>query len=89
LAGVVGIRDHTHLYHLFVDKSAHEQGLGKQLWQVARDHCLALKGDTKFTVNSSNHALAFYQKLGFKATGPAFSKMGIVSTPMCLVATAG
>jgi GNAT superfamily N-acetyltransferase len=40
IAGVVAIRDNCHLYHLFVAESAHRSGIGRRLWEVARDDAL-------------------------------------------------
>ena len=82
LIGVIGIRDHTHLYHLFVEGSAQKQGIGQRLWQVALANNLSGASVTQITVNSADSALPFYRKLGFEACGQTFEKMGIVATPM-------
>src|SRR3990172_8919149 len=41
LVGVVGTRDNSHLYHLFVAESHQRSGLARKLWHVAREACMA------------------------------------------------
>lgn len=84
LAGFVAMRDNGHLFHLFVDRALHGQGLGRRLWELARDEALALGNPGVFTVNASDHALAMYTRLGFVPTGPREEKNGIAWTPMRL-----
>lgn len=79
LAGVVAVRDGSHLFHLFVARALHGRGLGRQLWQAAR---LAAPDGTGFTVNSSVFALPMYQRFGFEALGPAIARDGIAYIPM-------
>ncbi|MGX9717457.1 GNAT family N-acetyltransferase [Janthinobacterium lividum] len=82
LAGVVAMRDNTHLFHMFVPRAWHRRGMARRLWQAARDASLA-KGDvTAFTVNSSLYALPLYTSLGFVATGPKVEEGGIAFVPM-------
>lgn len=87
VVGVVGVRDDTHLYHLFVDPSLHGRGLGRLLWAhafgVARENGAA----GPFTVNSSRGAVPVYERFGFRATGPEVQKDGITFVPMELGAT--
>lgn len=82
LAGVVAMRDNTHLFHLFVPRALHRRGLALKLWQAARDASLARGEVTAFTVNSSVYALPFYERLGFVATGPRVEADGIAYVPM-------
>jgi len=85
LAGVVAMRDNTHLFHLFVPRAMHRRGIARQLWQAAREASLANGEVTAFTVNASIHALPFYTSLGFVATGPKVEEAGIAYVPMTLV----
>jgi enamine deaminase RidA (YjgF/YER057c/UK114 family)/GNAT superfamily N-acetyltransferase len=84
--GAVGIRDTRdvrggkHLQHLFVIPSLHEKGVGKALWQHAKN--LATAND--FTVNASINAVAFYTKLGFISVGEVQQSNGIVFQAMKL-----
>jgi GNAT superfamily N-acetyltransferase len=82
LAGVVAMRDATHLYHLFVQPAFQGQGLGRALWQHARDAALAAGHPSRFTVNSSPYAVPVYVRFGFAATGPRVDTRGIAFVPM-------
>ena len=82
LAGVVAMRDNTHLFHLFVPRALHRRGLALKLWQAAREASLARGEVTGFTVNSSVYALPCYEGLGFVATGPRVDEGGIAYVPM-------
>ena len=82
LAGVVAMRDNTHLFHMFVPRALHRRGMARRLWQTARDASLARGGVTAFTVNSSLYALPLYESLGFAATGPKVETGGIAFVPM-------
>ncbi len=86
LAGVVAVRDHAHLYHLFVAAQWQGRGLGRQLWQAARKRALTKNTDGAFTVNSSGFALEMYRHLGFVAAGPRAEHDGIAYIPMRLSA---
>lgn len=85
LAGFVAMRDNGHLFHLFVARDMHGQGLGRRLWELARDEALALGNPGVFTVNASDHALPMYARLGFVPTGPREAQYGIAWTPMRLM----
>jgi ribosomal protein S18 acetylase RimI-like enzyme len=80
--GFVGVRDNKHLYHLFVANEFQRQGLGRQLWNVARADCVAAGNPGSFTVNSSNNAVAIYEKLGFVRAAPTQNKDGVFYNPM-------
>jgi GNAT superfamily N-acetyltransferase len=83
LFGVVGMRDASHLHHLFVADAARGTGLGRRLWEMARDEiCMHGTAPPVFTVNSSLHAVGFYKALGFQPTGPEEERSGIRSQPM-------
>jgi ribosomal protein S18 acetylase RimI-like enzyme len=85
LAGVAAIKDNSHLYHLFVAEQYQRQGIAKKLWQIAMEACIAEKDVSEFTVNSSEYALAVYEKLGFVAQLGPQVKNGVVFFPMKLV----
>ena len=82
LAGVVGVRDNKHLYHLFVVEDYQGQGLARKLWAVAKEACLQAGNPGEFTVNSSRFALGMYRKFGFAGSGPLENKDGVVYYPM-------
>lgn len=85
LAGVVAVRDNTHLYHLFVAPAFHGRGLARQLWGAARDAALRAGNPGEFTVNSSIYAIPVYERFGFVPTGPRLEQNGIAFLPMKLV----
>ena len=85
LAGVVAMRDNTHLFHLFVPRALHRRGIALDLWQAARAASIARGNTTGFTVNSSVYALPFYESLGFVATAPKVEADGIAYVPMRLI----
>jgi GNAT superfamily N-acetyltransferase len=82
LAGVVAMRDGAHLYHLFVRPAFQGQGLGRALWQHAKDAALASGLHSRFTVNSSPYAVPVYVRFGFAATGPRVETRGVAFVPM-------
>ena len=84
LAGVVAVRDNSHLFSLYVATEWHGRGIGKRLWEAARDGALARGNPGSFTVNSSTFAENMYRHLGFKATGPVAEMHGIRFIPMRL-----
>jgi len=51
VVGVVGIRDNSHLYHLFVAEKYQRKGIARKLWQLAMEACLANGNPGEFTVN--------------------------------------
>jgi GNAT superfamily N-acetyltransferase len=84
LAGVVAVRDNSHLFHLFVARHLHGQGIGRQLWQAAWDDARALGNTGHFTVNSSMGALEMYKHWGFEPTSEPVQQHGIAYVPMRL-----
>ena len=84
LAGVVAVRDNSHLYHLFVGQKFQGQGLSRQLWQHAKAVAISAGNLASFTVNSTRYAVPVYERFGFKATGPCVETKGIAYVPMRL-----
>jgi GNAT superfamily N-acetyltransferase len=70
LAGFIGVRGGTHVYHLFVDAAYQRRGIARALWQAARAAALAPGHPGVFTVNASNVSVPFYASLGFERTAP-------------------
>lgn len=85
LAGVVGVRDGAHLYHLFVAEPFHGRGIAARLWDTACRDALERGNPGEFTVNSSRHAIGMYERMGFQATGALQAGSGIAWLPMRLV----
>ena len=84
LAGFVGVRARSHLFHLFVSDAFQHQGLARRLWETARAAAIAAGGDGSFTVNASNGAVGVYEALGFVRCAPMQSKHGLFFNPMTL-----
>jgi GNAT superfamily N-acetyltransferase len=82
LAGFVAIRDNGHVFHLFVDRRWHGQGLARRLWEVARGAALERGGSGSFTVNASNFAVPVYAAFGFEHTAPTQCVKGLYFNPM-------
>lgn len=85
LAGVVALRDNSHLYHLFVAPPHQGKGLGRGLWLRVKQSALQAGNGGRFTVNSSLNAVSFYERLGFVPVGPKVVKHGVAFVPMQLV----
>ena len=82
IAGFIAMRDHKHIFHMFVDKAQHRQGVAAALWHVVRQAALAAGNSGTFTVNSSNYAVPVYEKMGFVRTAEMQCKNGIFYNPM-------
>lgn len=84
LAGVVAVRDASHLYHLFVDEKFQGRGVGRALWLHARAVAAAAGHPGRFTVNATPVAVPVYERFGFRAMGPRVEMNGIAYVPMRL-----
>lgn len=82
IAGFIAIRENKHVFHMFVDKAFHRQGIAKALWQVAREAALDAGNPGVFTVNASNYAMPVYEAMGFVRTASRQCKNGIQYNPM-------
>ena len=82
LAGIVGVRDAGHLYHLMVAEPLHGQGIASTLWSAAKKAAASDGNTGRFTVNSSVNAVSIYQRFGFVATGAVQVQNGIAFVPM-------
>lgn len=82
LAGVIAMRDHTHLYQLFVAESWHHHGVARRLWEFVLKRGLSHGNPGEFTVNSSMHARPVYERFGFVPTCGQKEDAGVVYQPM-------
>jgi len=82
LAGFIAIRDGSHLFHLFVERSHQRQGIARRLWERALCALFVPDNDGIFTVNSSLFAVPVYEAFGFVPAGPIQSEHGISFLPM-------
>jgi GNAT superfamily N-acetyltransferase len=84
IVGAVGIRDTTHLLHLFVAPAYQAQGIGKMLWEKASLMAIEFGNTTGFTVNASVNAIPVYLKFGFQPVGEQTASAGIIFQAMRL-----
>lgn len=84
LAGVVALRDNTHLFHLFVAKPYQRMHLASRLWAIVESEARAAGNPGEFTVNSSLNAVPVYEKFSFSRVGDIQYMNGIRFQPMRL-----
>ncbi len=82
LAGLIAIRDDSHLFHLFVERSYQRRGLARRLWELALHELCDCSSEGGLTVNSSPAAVPVYQAFGFIAEGQIQNMHGISFLPM-------
>jgi len=82
LIGVITLHRPAHLHHLFVSPEAHRRGIARALWQAIQ---AALPAPATVTVNSSEFAVAVYQRLGFVASAEIQERNGVRYVPMHIV----
>ena len=80
-AGVIEVRDMTHVSMLFVRTSHMGLGIATALMVRAEEACRAA-GFTRMTVHSSINAQSFYDRLGFQATHEPQHVQGFAFVPM-------
>lgn len=80
--GAATVRDQNHLSLLFVDEQYHHHGVGRALMETMCVYLRDEQGESCMTLKSAPYAVGFYEKLGFKATGPEEHYSGIQVTPM-------
>lgn len=87
IVGVIGMRDDSHLFHLFVDERYQGKGYSSDLWRVGQKACMdSGKNPGYFTVNSSLNAQDVYKHWGFRPTGGIREGGGVIDLPMKLEA---
>lgn len=79
IAGIIEVRDNSHIALFYVKGTFHGMGIGRCLFE----HALKLiPPGTVITVNSSPFAIPVYEKLGFTRHLPARMKDGMAFIPM-------
>ena len=81
LAGMIALRENSHISLLFVKGDFHRQGIGRMLYAEAKKYALA-SGTRFITVNASEYGLPFYKAMGFYETDMQLTSDGIIYTPM-------
>ena len=82
IAGFIAIRERSHLFHMFVGARWQRQGVGRKLWEAAREAAVEAGGSGSFTVNASNFAVQVYEAMGFVRTAPTQCVKGLYFNPM-------
>ena len=82
ILGFIGIRDRSHLFHLFVSKDHQGKGISRRLWNNALRVASEQSDALAFTVNSSLNAVPVYRRFGFAETAPVVEKHGVAFLPM-------
>lgn len=81
LAGMLALRENSHISLLFVNGCFHRQGIGRMLFSEAKNHAMA-SGTKIITVNASEFGIPFYKAMGFYETDMQLTSDGIIYTPM-------
>jgi putative acetyltransferase len=76
VVGFIAFKKGNHLSLLFVRREFAGQGIGRELFTRCTNNL------NEITVNSSDAAVGFYQKVGFVQSGDRFFKNGVWGTPM-------
>jgi GNAT superfamily N-acetyltransferase len=82
LAGFIAIRDGSHLFHLFVERTYQRRGVARLLWETALRELYRQNNEGSLTVNSTLTAVPVYLAFGFVPAGPTQSVHGISFLPM-------
>jgi GNAT superfamily N-acetyltransferase len=83
VVGFIGMRQGTHLYHLFVARSHRRLGIAKRLFALVLERLeAAADGPFEMTVNASRDAAPFYEARGFSATAEWIEQDGVTFLPM-------
>jgi len=81
LAGVIAVRDFTHICLLFVKKEYHRRGIARRLFETCLPY-FREAGKGKVLVNSSPYAAEAYRRMGFTPTDKERTVNGIRFVPM-------
>ena len=85
VVGVLGIGDGPRIQHFFVTESLHRQGIGRALWERAKEEVLMEMeaGDEgTLEVYSSIHAVPVYERFGIDVVGGVVEGVGFAYVPM-------
>jgi GNAT superfamily N-acetyltransferase len=80
--GLIGMREGSHVYHLFVDAGYHGRGIAGLLWKRALDVAREAGHTGRISVNASRYAVPVYRRFGFREAGAEVVKDGVAFLPM-------
>lgn len=81
-AGMISLRNKTHISLLFVEEGYHHRGIGRSLVEKLAGYIRTEYGEDKLTVNAAPYAIGFYHEIGFRDVAPQLTRDGIIYTPM-------
>ena len=85
MVGVIGVRDWSHVFLLFVKGDQQRKGIARLLLAEALKRCQTAKPDLEqITVNSSPNAVGAYRRMGFIPTSEEQLANGVRYVPMVL-----
>jgi GNAT superfamily N-acetyltransferase len=85
MVGVIGVRDWSHVFLLFVRGDHQGKGIARLLLAEALKRCKEVKPDLeKITVNSSPNAVGASRRMGFIPTNDEQLTNGVRYVPMAL-----
>jgi len=84
VVGIASMKEHRHLYHLFVQPHQQGRGVARRLWDRLRTRALAGGNTGVFTVNASLNAVPVYRHLGFVTVDAPQARHGVRYQPMQL-----
>lgn len=73
---MVLVKEYWNLAVLFVDPEQHCSGIGRDLIASVINSCKGRSPKGCLRLNSSDHAVPFYKKMGFTQTGSGADKPG-------------
>lgn len=83
-AGIIELRDNSHIALFYVKESLHGKGIGRKLFEHALQSPLFNPRDRMISVNSSAYAEPVYVKFGFVRNVPPMMKDGMAFISMQL-----
>jgi len=69
IVGFITIKDFAKIDQLFVEPKSQKLGVARNLWEYARQECLAHTSPNTIWVRSSSYAIPVYQRFGFEEVG--------------------
>ncbi len=76
LVGFIVVKEFWNLSHLFVLPHYQNRGIGSTLVMAAIEYCKDKSPRNKIQLNSSNSAVAFYERSGFTRCGEGIDRPG-------------
>jgi len=83
LAGVAAVRNHSHVFQLFVGTRYQGQGIARKLWDRLRKDCIRRAATGAFTLNAAPGAVPVYLHMGFVIDhDPGRVRGKVIAAPM-------